>query len=181
MAMRTTAADLLLALPLLVLLAGCARPTRLPPVERLDLERFMGDWYVIANIPTFIEREAYNAVESYSLREDGRVQTHYRHRKGGFDGPLRALAPVGTVREGTGDALWGMQFIWPVKAEYVIAWLDPQYRSVIVGRSKRDHVWIMARTPALDEATYQGLVAKVRAMGYDTALLRRVPQRWPEP
>jgi apolipoprotein D and lipocalin family protein len=178
--MRTGYLDLLLALPVFALLAGCAaRP--LPPVQSVDLQRFMGDWYVIAAIPTFLERGAYNAVESYSLRSDGRVQTHYRHRKDRFDGPLKTFRPVGTVRPESGNGLWGMQFVWPVKAEYVIAWLDPEYRSVIVGRSRRDYVWIMARTPRIDEAAYQGLVARVAAMGYDRARLRRVPQRWPEP
>ena len=42
-------------------------------VEFVDLERFMGDWYVIANIPTFIEKKATNALESYELMDDGKT------------------------------------------------------------------------------------------------------------
>jgi apolipoprotein D and lipocalin family protein len=177
MPMRRT--SLLLALPGL-LLQACASHTPLPAVEHVDLPRFMGDWYVIAAIPSWMERGAYNAVESYSQRPDGRIQTSYRHRVDGFDGKVKDMHPVGTVRPGTGNAIWGMQFIWPIQAEYVIAWLDPAYGSVIVGRSKRDYVWIMARTPQIGDAQYEQLTARVQAMGYDLAKLRRVPQQWPE-
>ena len=165
------------------LFSGCATqgatPT-IPPVAQVDLNRFMGSWYVIAVIPTMFERDAYNAVETYSLRPDGKVQTEFRYRKGGFDGELKTMHPVATVNDGTGNAVWGMQFIWPIKAEYVITDLDAAYNTVIVGRSKRDYVWIMARTPTLPEAQYTALVARVAAHGYDTAKLRKVPQRWPE-
>ncbi|MET0282543.1 MAG: lipocalin family protein [Steroidobacteraceae bacterium] len=164
-----------------LLLSACAAHSPLPAVPQLDLPRFLGDWYVIAAIPTWLEKDAYNAVESYSMRPDGRIQTDYRHRVGAFDGKIRNMHPIGTVTPGTGNAIWGMQFIWPIKAEYVIAWLDPEYRSVIIGRSKRDYVWIMTRRPSMDDTQYNELQARVQAMGYDIAQLRRVPQRWPEP
>ena len=61
----------------------------IPPVDSVDLPRFMGDWYVIANIPTFLERESYDAIETYELRDDGKIQTTFRHRKGSFDQRIR--------------------------------------------------------------------------------------------
>lgn len=178
--MRPPFAALFAALLTTASLSGCASHPPLPRAASVELDRFMGDWYVIASIPTWIERDAYNAVESYARDADGRIRTTFRYRKGAFDGSLKTMHPVGTVRPGTGQAEWGMQFVWPIKAEYVIAWLDPGYREVIVARSKRDYVWIMARTPVLDESEYDALVARVAAMGYDTSKLRRVPQRWPE-
>ena len=128
-------------------LAGCSSSPPMPAVKSVDLARFMGDWYVIADIPARPERNAYNEVESYAPRPDGRVQTTLRFREGGFDGEIKTMHPVGTVLPQTGNARWNMQFIWPFQAEYVIAYLDPDYRSTIIGRSKRDYVWIMARTP----------------------------------
>jgi len=172
------------AVPLLLLtmapLAGCAADPPMPPVAHVDIDRFMGDWYVIASIPSYPERDAFNAIESYRLRPDGRIQTTFRYRKGSFDSKLKTMHPVGTVQPGTGNAVWGMQFVWPIKAEYVITELDPDYRTVIVGRSKRDYVWIMARTPAIPDAAYARLVQRVAGLGYDTGKLRKVPQRWPE-
>ncbi|GAA0708199.1 lipocalin family protein [Dyella marensis] len=177
--MRIPIAALFAACVAAVALPGCVAQPPLPRAADVDLDRFMGDWYVIASIPTWLERDAYNAVESYARLPDGRIQTTFRYRAGGFGGAAKAMHPVGTVRAGTGRAEWGMQFVWPVKAQYVIAWLDPGYREVIVARSKRDYVWIMARTPALDDARYAALVRRVAAMGYDVSRLRRVPQRWP--
>ena len=160
-------------------LAGCRQEDH-PPLalaRDVDLERFMGDWYVIASIPTRIEREAYDAVESYRLAEDGTIETTFTFRKGAFDGEPKRYTPRGYVVEGTGNAVWGMQFVWPIKADYRIAWLDSGYRMTVIGREDRDYVWIMAREPQIPEAEYDALVAFVDSQGYDTAGLRRVPQR----
>jgi apolipoprotein D and lipocalin family protein len=158
--------------------AGCmstGAPT-VPVVAAVDLPRFMGAWYVIASIPSYPERDAYDAVESYELRPDGRIQTTFRYRKGSFEAPLKTMRPVGTVVPGTGNAVWGMQFIWPIKAEYVISYLDPGYAETIIARSKRDYAWIMARTPEITAAAYAADVERLKAMGYDVSKLRKVPQ-----
>jgi apolipoprotein D and lipocalin family protein len=165
-----------------LLIAGCAAsPPTIPPVKQVDLSRFMGDWYVIGNIPTRPERDAFNAVESYSLQPDGKIDTRFRYRDGAFDGPLKTMNPVGRVVPGTGNAVWSMQFFWPIKAEYVIVDIDRDYQLTIIGRSKRDYAWIMARTPTVSERAYAAAVAKLEALGYPLGDLRRVPQRWPEP
>lgn len=168
------------SIALAVLLAGCAHaPPSITPVAEVDLDRFMGDWYVIANIPTRFERDAFNARESYALRPDGAIQTTFEYREGGFDAPVKTMRPVGRVRPGTRNSVWGMQFVWPIEAEYVIVDLDPDYRLTIIGRSKRDYAWIMARTPQIPEADYAAAVSRLQALGYSTDSLRKVPQQWP--
>ena len=162
---------------LAALCAACGTaPTRaIPAVAQVDLPRFMGDWYVIAHIPSFPERKAFDAVESYALRPDGKVQTTFRYRHGGFDQPLRTMRPVGTVRPGTRNAVWGMQFLWPIQAEYVIVYVDADYQQTIVGRSARDYAWIMARKPRIAESDYRAHLARLKALGYDIRQVRRVP------
>ena len=165
----------------LSLITGCA--ASLPPlrtVERVDLKRFMGTWYVIAAIPTFIETDAFNAVESYRLDADGTVDTTFTFRKGAFDGPLKAYNPRGFIVDTNSNATWGMQFIWPIKAEYLITHLNDDYGQTVIGRNKRDYVWIMARSPQIPEADYERIVAELATQGYDVTKLRKVPQRWPE-
>ena len=160
-----------------VSISGCAGNS-LPPVEtveHVDINRFMGDWYVIAAIPTFIETEAYNAVESYRLDDDGTIATTFTFLKGGFDGDEKSYSPRGFVREDTGNAIWGMQFVWPIKADYRIAWLDEGYTETVIARNKRDYVWIMARTPEITEEAYERMVTFVAEIGYDTERLRKVP------
>jgi apolipoprotein D and lipocalin family protein len=147
------------------------------PVPEVVLPRFMGDWYVIAHIPSFVERNAYDAVESYELRPDGRIQTTFRYRNKSFDAPLKTMRPVGTVTPGTGNAVWGMQFIWPIKAEYIVAYLDADYTETIIARNARDYAWIMARTPVISDDAFAAAVARLEQMGYDTSKLRRVPQQ----
>ncbi len=157
---------------------GCsdrAKPT-IPPVSGVDLQRFMGDWYVIAHIPARVERNAYDAVESYALRPDGRVQTTFRYRDKSFSTPMNTLKPIGTVRPGTGNAVWGMQFFWPIQAEYVIVYLSEDYGQTIIGRSARDYAWVMARTPTISEADYALHMRRLSELGYDISRVRRVPQ-----
>ena len=73
------------------------------------------------------------------------------------------------------------QFVWPIKADYRISYLSPDYGQTIIARDQRDYVWIMARTPFLTDGEYQQLVQRVTEMGYDPAKLRKVPHRSPAP
>ncbi len=171
---------ILLPLLPLLFLVGCASPLpRLQTVEKVDLARFMGPWYVIAHIPTFIETEAYNAIEDYTLRPDGSIDTVFTFNKGGFDGPPKRYNPRGFVTDRVNNSTWGMRFIWPFKAEFLITHLDSGYNRTVIGRNQRDYVWIMARTPEMTAADYASIVAELKAQGYDLSKLRKVPQRWP--
>lgn len=160
-------------------LVGCGvnpQKVTVPVVESVDLQRFMGPWYVIGVIPTFIEKDIYNAIESYELQPDGTILTTFTFNKGAFDGPAKEMNPKGFVIPGTNNAIWGMQFIWPIKAEYVISYLDADYTETIIARSQRDYVWIMARTPTISDERYERMKAKVVEMGYDISKLVKVPQ-----
>lgn len=161
-------------------LAGCAgnKMNEIATVKKVDINRFMGDWYVIAAIPTAIETQSYNAIENYKLNTDGTIATTFTFYKGAFDGPFKTYQPKGFVKPDTGNALWGMQFIWPIKAEYRITYLDDAYQRTIIARNARDYVWIMARTPQISEAQYKEMTDLVKSYGYDIAKLRKVPQNW---
>lgn len=168
------------ALAVVFTFAGCAGGPSMPPIktaEFVDIDRFMGDWYVIANIPTFIEKEAYNAIESYELNENRVVNTTFTFNKGGFDGERKTYNPTGFIYDDPSNAIWGMRFIWPIKADYRIVYIDEDYQNTIIGRNKRDYVWIMSRSAQIDDATYTKLIAMVREQGYDTSMIRRVPQQ----
>ena len=170
----------LLALVSAALLTGC-QTAPLPPLDsvpHVDLQRFMGDWYVIAHIPTWPERNAWNAVESYRLDADGSVTTTFTFREGGPAGKQRRMTPTGFVLDPASNAVWGMQFIWPIKADYRLAYLAEDYGVTVIARQKRDYVWVMARTPQIPQAQYDQIVQRIAAWGYDVARLRRVPQVW---
>jgi apolipoprotein D and lipocalin family protein len=163
-----------------VAFVGCGAAHRAPihTVPHVDLPRFMGDWYVIANIPTFFEKNAYNAVESYRLDPDGTIATTFTFRKGSFDGEHKRYQPRGFVLDKRTNAVWGMQFIWPFKSDFRIVCLNADYTQTVIGREKRDYVWIMARQPTMPEADYQRIVEVLAREGYDTAKIQKVPQHW---
>ena len=160
------------------LLAGCSSVKPLETVDYVDLERFMGDWYVIANIPTFLEKGAHNAIERYELDDDGTIATTFTFRDGSFDGKRKEYNPRGFIFNTETNAEWGMRFVWPVKADYRIVYLDEEYTITIVGRNKRDYVWLMARDSEIPEDRYRELVALMGEMGYDTTQIQKVPQQW---
>lgn len=165
---------------LLLLLTGCASHPPMPTVERVDLDRFMGTWYVVANIPTWLERNAYNAVEHYAQNADGSIATTFQFRDGAFEGPLKTYRPTGFVVDGQSNALWGMQFVWPIKADFRIVDLADDYSQVIIARQARDYVWVMTRHPEFSDDAFAHVRARIADLGYDASALKRVPQQWPE-
>lgn len=169
-------------MPMLVsvlILSGCASYPPMKTVDAVDIQQFMGDWYVIANIPTFIEKDAFNAVEHYRLQDDGSIATTFSFNKGSFEGELKTYQPTGYIKDAKTNALWGMQFIWPIKADYRIVYLDKDYQNTIIGRAARDYVWIMSRRPVVSEEQYSKLETVVEELGYDSTKLQKVPQQWP--
>ena len=164
-------------------IGGCATSRDLPPLplaEYVDLDRFMGRWYVIGHIPTFLDDDHINGVEHYARNPDDSIATTYTFQAGSVDAPRDTMSPTGFVRPDLhpGNAVWGMQFLWPIRADYRIVYLDRDYRNTIIGRVKRDYVWIMSRTPQIPDDEYRELVRHVADLGYDVRQLKRVPQRW---
>ncbi len=168
----------------LILVSGTLNAGTMPPVKpvpHVDLPRFMGEWYLVAAIPTAYERDAWNAVQTYALQPDGNIHTTLRFNKGAVDGPLKQIHSTAYVRDGSGGAVWGVQVLGPFKAQYVVAWLDPDYREMIVARDARDYAWVFARTPTVRAPVWAALQAQVATLGYEISKLRQIPQSWPPP
>jgi apolipoprotein D and lipocalin family protein len=168
------------AIPMIV--AGCASSSNAPPTtpvtlaSQVDLQRFMGDWYVIANIPTRIEEGAFNSKDSYRLDADGTVATTFSFNADGYTGPRKSYDSRGYVVADTNNAVWGQQYVWPIKADYRISYLSADYKYTVIARDKRDYVWIMSRTPTMPDAELERLKAFVKTQGYDVSKLQKVPQ-----
>ena len=171
--MQTVKSIILTAL--LLIGTGCQTMKPIHTVDKVDLNRFMGDWYVIASIPSFIEKDAFNARESYKLDDDGTVATTFRFNKGSLDGPVKEYSPRGFIQDKQSNAVWGMQFIWPFKAEYRIIYLSKDYSQTVIGRTKRDYVWIMARTNTIPNVDYERIIKFLQDQEYNISDIRKVP------
>jgi apolipoprotein D and lipocalin family protein len=139
----------------------------------IDLERFMGDWYVIAHIPMSPEAEAHDAVESYALAEDGTIDIHFRFCDGALDGPREEFTMRGWVYDPATNAEWRVRPVWPLRFRYQITELDPQYSTTVVVSG--GNAWVMARSPEMDEAQLSAMTARLAENGFETDAMRRVP------
>ena len=171
------------------LMAGCitpfavSGPSPVPLVSSVDIPRYMGDWYVVAHIPTWLDTKAHNSLENYRLLPDGRIAVMYTNRQGSFEGREKRLAPTGHVVPGSNGALWDMQFTWLQNlccmGEYRIGHLEPDYSVAIIARSKLDYAWLFSRSPQMSDEALARYAAMLKGWGYDTSKLLRVPQQWP--
>ncbi len=176
---RHSARTALVGLGLLLPLLGCAgttgiRPLGLPAESMpIDLERFMGDWYVIAHIPLPQEAQAHEAIESYRLEDDGRIDVRFQFCDGSLDGPREVFTFAGWVVDPETNAEWRVRPVWPLRFRYQITELAPDYTRTVV--ESGSNAWIMARTPQLDETVLQATIDRLSARGFDVTALRRVP------
>lgn len=159
-------------------IGGCSSHPPLPSPEYVDLERFMGRWYVLGYTPILVDEHAHNAIEHYRLDEKNKIQTTYQFRDGGFDGELKTYTPVGWVHEKSTNAEWRMQFIWPFRSDYIILHLAEDYSRTIVVHPSRKYAWIMQREPEISDEDYERMLQILEFEGVDRRLLLRLPQDW---
>jgi apolipoprotein D and lipocalin family protein len=161
----------------LMVLGGCAPGVpEWPPlqtVDHVDLSRYVGTWYEIARYPHRFQKGCVASRADYALRDDGRIDVLNQCRKDGFGGPLKTVSGTARVVDAVTNAKLEVTFFWPFWGSYWIIDLDPDYRWAIVGHPSRDYLWILSRTPDLDVATYQALIARLPAKGYAPERLLR--------
>lgn len=165
---------------LLVLMnTSCTAAEPLDVVDRVDPQRYMGRWYEIASYPAWFQRGCTATTADYRLRADGKIQVINRCRKHTLDGPPKESEGVAEIVDTQTNAKLKVWFFWPFKGNYWIIDLAENYAWAVVGEPRRKYLWILSRTPTLDEATYQAILARLPTKGYDPARLRRTPQIQP--
>jgi lipocalin len=172
---------LLLILPAMVL--GCRASGALPDAAPLaavpdfDLDRYLGTWYEIAKYPVSFEKGLVGVTAKYSMRDDGKVRVENAGYRGSFEGERKTATGRAWVPDPQRPAELKVSFFWPFAAKYWVIALDPEYKWSIVGEPGRRYLWILSRTPTLDDALYRRLVARVRELGYDPDRLEKMPQK----
>ncbi len=155
----------------------------LQAVPYVDLARYAGRWYEIARLPFRFEDDcAKDVTATYTLEEDGEIKVVNACRKA--DGEMKRAEGTARLADKNGPtsqlqvsfATSFLHFLPMVWADYWVIDLDPEYGFAAVGEPGRKYLWILSRTPELDEATYAGLLERVTAQGYDIARLVRTKQ-----
>ena len=170
----------LLLLAFTSLLSCSTTAMKHPPLKTVpyvDLDRYMGDWYVIAHLPYSLEKGKVGTIDRYVQRPDGKIDNTFLFRKGSLDAPLQQWKALAWVHNKTTNAEWRVQFIWPFRSPYLVLDLDKDYQWSVVGHPKRKLGWVLSKSPTMDEGTYRGILQRLTKQGYDISKFERVPQK----
>jgi apolipoprotein D and lipocalin family protein len=173
-----------LAIVLLILLgfpAMAAEPVT--PVAQLDISRYAGQWYEIARLPVFFQRNCVADVTAgYTLRDDGLIGVRNACRT--QDGSTDVSEGVARRVEGepgqlevrfAPDFLGWLPFVW---GDYWVIDLDPGYQWAVVGEPRRKYLWILSRTPDMEREVFERIKRRAAEMGYEPdALIISAPLR----
>ncbi len=163
----------------LLLLTACAQGpvgnASVPaPAKAVELDRYLGRWYEIARYENRFEEGCEGVTADYSLREDGKIKVLNSCHKGAVNGALETAEGTAYVVEGSNNAKLRVSFFWPFYGDYWVLDHAKDYRWSIVGEPSGKYLWILARTPNLSEKEVRRLIARTKALGYNTTLIRRV-------
>ena len=171
------AAILILALALAGCASGPSGNAAVPqPAKAVDLERYLGRWYELARYENRFERGCEGVTAEYSMRPDGMISVLNTCRDGAPDGKARAAEGRAKVVEGGDGAKLKVAFFGPFFADYWVLDRAEDYSWAIVGEPSGKYLWILSRDPTPGEAVMETHIARAAALGYDTALIRRVKQ-----
>ena len=140
-------------------------------VRVVDLNRYLGSWYEIARLDHPFERGMDYVKAHYMMRSDGKISVLNTSIKDGKMKDARGVAKTTKV-----PGLLRVSFFGPFFSDYRIMMLDEDYQYVLVGGSTDKYLWILARTPQLDDATLSLILAEADRRGYDTSKLIWVKQ-----
>ena len=167
------------ALAAALLLGACvSQPdaTTPKPVPAVDLQRYLGTWHEVARLPMWAQDSSRISCEdttaTYTLRPDGRIGVLNRCLNALDGDKPRAAEGQAYAVEGSGNARLRVSFFWPFFGNYWVIGLDPDYRWAVVGEPSRRWLWVLSRSPRLEEAEFQKALGIARANGYDLAPLK---------
>lgn len=147
-------------------------------VDSMDIDAFMGPWYVIALLPSFLEKDGVNGIETYSLDAKGNIRVEYILYKDSPDGKKKVMHQKGWIVDKETNTEWLVQPLWPLKFPYLIIDLADDYRYSVIGTNNYKYVWILARAPVLSEEDYQGILSRLKERGYAIEDILIMPQIW---
>lgn len=157
-----------------LLASGCASPPEV--VSRVDVSRYMGRWYEIARFPAPFQDDCVATTATYGLREDGKVSVLNACREDSFDGPVREVEGIARVVDAQTNAKLKVSFAWPFEGDYWIIMLDEEYRWAVISEPSRKYLWILSRSPHLDDAVFESIRSQLIDRGFDMDRLQITPQ-----
>jgi len=148
----------------------------LQTVPEVDLQRYAGKWYEIAAYPQRFQKGCHRTTATYTLSGKGYVIVENRCNKDSLTGKVSSIKGKAFVVKNSGNAKLRVQFFWPFRGDYWIIDLAPDYSYAVVSGPGKKNLWILSRTPEMDDAVYRLIISRLEEKGFDLEKLRRTPQ-----
>ncbi len=133
-------------------------------VSHVELNRYLGKWYEIAHLPTRFQRNCTDTTATYSLSTDGNILVLNECKRNGKAKQAKGKAKV--VDKNTGAKL-KVTFFWPFYGDYWILGLGKDYEYAVVGTPNRKNLWILSRTPQMDDQVFSQIIESVKSQGFN--------------
>ncbi|GAB3823336.1 lipocalin family protein [Pontibacter rugosus] len=148
----------------------------LATVANVDLDKYAGRWYEIARLPKRFEKGCHCVYAEYQQNPNGYIEVRNACHEGGPEGKLDIAEGKAFPVEGSHNSKLKVQFFWPFKGDYWILELDPAYQYALVGTPDRESLWILSRTPQLDQDIYNRLIYQAEVKGFPVGKLLKTDQ-----
>jgi apolipoprotein D and lipocalin family protein len=148
----------------------------LQTVPFVDLNKYAGRWYEIASFPQRFQKGCHRTTADYTLSEKGYVIVENRCNRDSVDGKQSYIKGKAIVERNSGNAKLKVQFFWPFKGKYWIIDLADDYSYAVVSHPNKKYLWILSRTPKMDDTIYQEVLARLKSKGFDLLKLQRTVQ-----
>jgi apolipoprotein D and lipocalin family protein len=173
--------NIVFILMLMIIFSSCkAQNTMIDKnvVKELNIERYLGKWYEIARFDHRFERGLVGVTANYSLRDDGKIKVVNSGYKDSLNGKFsQAVGKAKIPNPASEPSKLKVSFFWFFYGDYFVLELDEDYQWAVIGSSSDDYLWILSRTPQVDDKLYKSLLGKLEKRGYDISKLITVEQR----
>jgi apolipoprotein D and lipocalin family protein len=145
-------------------------------VPYVDLSKYAGKWYEIASFPQRFQKGCNATTAEYTATDKGYIIVENRCNKGSIDGKQTYIKGKAFVEKNSGNAKLKVQFFWPFRAKYWIIDLADDYSFAVVSHPNKKYLWILSRTPKMEENVYKQIITRLKDKGFDLAKLQITQQ-----
>jgi apolipoprotein D and lipocalin family protein len=152
----------------------------LAAVSYVDINRYVGLWYEIARFPFSIQEGCHDTTAEYHLLKNGRLKVVNQCRKYAFDGKIDKAEGSAKVIDHETNAKLKVSFNFFMNlfggANYWIIDLDDDYQYAVVSEPEARYLWILSRSPQMEESVYDQILSRLADDGFMIEFLQKTPQ-----
>jgi apolipoprotein D and lipocalin family protein len=145
-------------------------------VPHVDLNKYAGKWFEIASYPQRFQKGCHCTTAEYTLSEKGYVIVENRCNRDSINGKQSYIKGKAFVEKNSGNAKLKVQFFWPFKGKYWIIDLADDYTYAVVSHPNKKYLWILSRTPKINDDTYRQIISRLKEKGFDVTKLQITKQ-----